>query len=158
MREFGLEHLEESGEADSVSSQRATFFTTWAETAEPELRGPRQVEWLGQMDVEQGNLRTAMGWTLRHAPETALRLATAQHWCWFLRGHVREGRTWLERALAASSSADERRIMALNWASFLAWNQSDLGVARARQKKPWRWRAGMGTSGPGAGHCSTSVR
>jgi predicted ATPase/class 3 adenylate cyclase len=135
VREFGLEHLEESGEADSVSSQHADFFTTWVETAEPELRGPRQVELLGQMDVEQDNLRTAMAWTLRHAPEMALRLATAQHWYWFLRGHVREGRTWLERALAASSSADERRIMALNWASFLAWNQSDLGVARARAEE-----------------------
>ncbi|MBW3631729.1 MAG: tetratricopeptide repeat protein, partial [Chloroflexi bacterium] len=135
VREFGLEHLDESGEANAVSSRHATYFTTWVETAEPGLRGPRQVELLGQMDVEQDNLRTAMGWTLRHAPEMALRLATAQHWYWFLRGHVREGRTWLERALAASASSDERQTMALNWASFLAWNQSDLGVARARAEE-----------------------
>ena len=50
-------------------------------------------------------------------------------------GTLPEGRTWLERALAASSNSNERRIMALNWASFLAWNQSDLGVARARAEE-----------------------
>jgi len=135
VREFGLDHLNESGEAEEVSSRHAAFFTAWVEKADSEVRGPRQVEWLRRMDVEQDNLRTAMGWTLRHEPETALRLAIAQHWYWFLRGQVREGRTWLERALAASSNSNERRIMALDWASFLAWNQSDLGVARARAEE-----------------------
>jgi predicted ATPase len=93
---LGWEHLEEQGESEDVAAQHASYFTTWVETAEPELRGSRQAELLGQMDIEQDNLRTAMGWALRHAPETALRLATAQHWYWFLRGHVREGRTWLD--------------------------------------------------------------
>jgi predicted ATPase/class 3 adenylate cyclase len=135
VREFGLEHLDDRREAEAVASRHADYFTTWVETADLEVRGPHQVEWLRQMDVEQDNLRTALGWTLRHDPEMALRLASAQHWYWFLRGQVREGRTWLERALAASSNAEERRIMALNWASFLAWNQSDLGVARARAEE-----------------------
>jgi predicted ATPase/class 3 adenylate cyclase len=135
VREFGLERLEESGEAEAIAARHAAFFTSWVEKADPEMRGPRQVEWLAQMDVEQDNLRTALGWMLRHEPETALRLASAQHWYWFLRGQVREGRSWLEQALAASPGSAERRIMALNWASFLSWNQSDLGVARARAEE-----------------------
>ena len=135
VREFGLERLDERGEAEAVAARHANYFTTWVETDEPEARGPRQVEWLAQMEVEQDNLRTALGWTLRHDPESALRLASAQHWYWFLRGQVREGRAWLERALAAASNSEERRIMALNWASFLAWNQGDLGVARTRAEE-----------------------
>ena len=158
VREFGLERLDERGEAEAVAARHANYFTTWVETDEPEARGPRQVEWLAQMEVEQDNLRTALGWTLRHDPESALRLASAQHWYWFLRGQVREGRAWLERALAAASNSEERRIMALNWASFLAWNQGDLGSPARGQKKPFRWRPRTGTSEAEVGRYSTSVR
>jgi predicted ATPase/class 3 adenylate cyclase len=132
VREFGLERLDESGEADEISSRHARYFTDWVASIAPHMSGPRQVEQMGQMDAERDNLRAALRWTLRHDPESALRLAAGQHWYWFLRGRLSDGRAWLERALADPSPPGPLRMTALNWTSFLAWNQSDLGVAKAR--------------------------
>jgi predicted ATPase/class 3 adenylate cyclase len=135
VREFGRERLGESQEADEIAARHAAFFTAWLEQVDPEPRGPDQAERLELVDAEQDNLRAALGWSLRQAPETALRLAIAQHWYWYLRGRVGDGRSWLERALATPVDAIDLRITALNWASFLAWNQSDLGVARSRAEE-----------------------
>jgi predicted ATPase/class 3 adenylate cyclase len=135
IREYGLERLAESGEAAGIARRHAAYFTAWVEQAEPHMRGPQQIAWREQLDVEQDNLRAALSWELEHDPESALRLAVAGHWYWFMRGLGREGRSAMERALAVTATPDERRTMALNWASFLAWDQSDLSVARTRAEE-----------------------
>jgi tetratricopeptide (TPR) repeat protein len=150
VREFARERLDESGEEAEVSARHAGYLRDWVESIEPNLRGEFQVVLLRQVDVERDNLRVALGWTLRHDPETALRLANAQHWYWFLRGLVGEGRGWLERALAAPEMPPALRIPALNWSSFLAWNQGDLGVARARAEEALTLAETNG-HGPGEG-------
>ena len=64
VRQYGLERLEESGEAEGCRRQHADFYLALVEAAEPGLRGTNQVEWLGRLEREQGNLRSALGWLL----------------------------------------------------------------------------------------------
>jgi DNA-binding CsgD family transcriptional regulator len=72
-----------------------------AEEAGPELKGPRQGEWLGRLEAEHGNLRAAMRWLLEKGEaEAAARFAWALWLFWFHRGHQDEGRRWIEGALA----------------------------------------------------------
>ena len=76
IREFGAERLAESGEEEGIRREHTVYFLGLAETAEPELRGPRQVEWLSRLESEHGNLRAAMSWAIeRGEAEIGVRIA-----------------------------------------------------------------------------------
>lgn len=78
-----------------------------AESADAALRsGTDQRESLDLLDAEQ----EAMGSALKSAPERgfaeeALRLAGALAFFWWLRGHARQGRAWLEQLIPAAPAA-----------------------------------------------------
>lgn len=104
IREYAVERLEESVDVTALRRRHADYFTAWAQSAEPELRGPRQVTWLDRLQADHDNGRSALTWALDedHAPQVALRLATALAWFWFIRGHLDDlGR--LEAAIRACS-------------------------------------------------------
>jgi predicted ATPase/DNA-binding CsgD family transcriptional regulator len=101
IREFGLEQLAASGEMEETRQAHAAWFLALAETAEPLLSGPDQVTWLDRLETEHPNLRAALAWGLDQAEDAhALRLVAALWRFWEVRGHLVEGRDWLERALA----------------------------------------------------------
>ena len=111
VRQYANEKLEECGESATASRRHATFFLELAERAYPELRGERQGEWLEKLEHENGNLRAAMGWAVSAGEtETASRLGWALWLFWWLRGHQREGRRWMEMLLEQDSPADLRAI------------------------------------------------
>jgi predicted ATPase len=62
IREYGLECLEASGEADQVRQRHAEYFLTLADQAEPALIGADQSRWLNRLDREHDNLRAAFSW------------------------------------------------------------------------------------------------
>ena len=101
VREFGLETLHDTGEADDVRALHAAYFVDLAERAEPELLGPEQPRWVERLEAEHDNLRAALTWAVeRLEPVAALRLGGSLWLFWHIRGYVSEGRSWLERALA----------------------------------------------------------
>jgi predicted ATPase/DNA-binding SARP family transcriptional activator/DNA-binding CsgD family transcriptional regulator len=92
VRQYALEKLEESGEAEAVRRQHASFFLALAERAGPKLRGPGQVEWLERLEADNGNLRAAMAWLLEAGEvEDAVRLGWALWIFWLIHGHQVEG-------------------------------------------------------------------
>ena len=97
IRQYAAEKLQESGEAQTVRDRHLSCFLALSEEAEPELRGARQGVWLERLETEHDNLRTALAWALeRERTELGLRLAAALEWFWSVRGHFREGVSWLE--------------------------------------------------------------
>jgi tetratricopeptide (TPR) repeat protein len=109
----------------------------------PHLAGAAQGAWLDRLAAEHDNLRAALSWAReRGAAEAGLRLAAAVWRFWWTRGHLAEGRRWLEAALAADDgSAPGARVRALTAAGFLtavhgdtarAVTLLDEGLARAR--------------------------
>jgi predicted ATPase/DNA-binding XRE family transcriptional regulator len=122
VRQYALERLEESGEAQETRSRHATFFLTLVERAEPELRGPNQVEWLDSLEKENGNFRAAMGWALSAGEvETAAKMGWALWLFWWLRGHQREGLRWMEAVLLRSDLSPALRAKALAVSGSLAY-------------------------------------
>jgi predicted ATPase/DNA-binding CsgD family transcriptional regulator len=146
VREYALECLEASAEAEPVRRAHALHFLELAERAEPALRGaPDQTVWLDQLEGEHDNLREALSWAVGStAPEgvpLGLRLAGALARFWAVRGHAREGYRWLEALLARSGEAGGApppvpvpvRAKALWAAGFLAGlHGGDLAAARSR--------------------------
>lgn len=152
IREFGLECMEAAGETAAIRRAHARHFLELVLAAEPALHGREQIGWLRRLDAEQENLRSALEWTISGARDAAgaLQLASALHWYWFLRGHLAEGRSWLEEALRLSTAAragagapdsaapasgpqapEATRLQAkgLYAASALAWVQGDYAAA-----------------------------
>jgi len=132
VREYGLERLVESGEAEGTRARHAAYYLALAEQAEPELLGSRQGQWLDQLEHEHGNLRAALGWARERASGgCGLRLAAAVWRFWKVRGYLSEEQDWLEEMLRCDAGApDQVRAAALNGAGLLAWRQGDLARTR----------------------------
>ena len=102
IREFGVELLENSGELLAIQKTHAEWFTDLARAAAPELTGVDPITWVGVLEAEHDNLRAGLDWSIAQDPANAARMATALWRFWWIRGYVREGRTWLQRVLELS--------------------------------------------------------
>jgi predicted ATPase/transcriptional regulator with XRE-family HTH domain len=104
LREYALERLDVSGEAEALRQRHAEYFLALAEAIEPQLMGGEQLVWLRRAAAEYGNLRAALAWSQRpHGDvELGLRLAGALFLFWNARGIEIEGSTWLAGALERS--------------------------------------------------------
>jgi predicted ATPase/transcriptional regulator with XRE-family HTH domain len=135
VREFAAQQLECEPDIEGTSNLRhATYFSSLAESAEPHLEGPGQRLWLQRLEDDHENLRSALGWSVdTDQAEIALRLAGSLWRFWRMRGHVVEGRRWLESALALDLARvpPEVRNKALWGAGWLAFHQGDFGRARS---------------------------
>jgi predicted ATPase len=101
VREYALEQLQANDEADAVRERHATMYLELLELAEPEMRGPRQREWLVRLDHEHANALVALRWFVDHGDaERSLRMTYALGAFWWARGFTREGLTRVEEALA----------------------------------------------------------
>jgi predicted ATPase/transcriptional regulator with XRE-family HTH domain len=142
IREYAKERLEESGEEAQLRQWHIEYYLALAETAESELRGPTQKEWLDRLEQEHSNLRAALQWSLQPAQaslpgdsaervEIGLRLCGALWRFWEMHSHLKEGRRWFDMALERGSAASpDVRAKALSGAGTLAKYQGDFALAR----------------------------
>jgi predicted ATPase/class 3 adenylate cyclase len=133
IREYALEQLTTSGEAEAVRRQHAAYYLALAERDEARLLGPEQLRWLDELEAEHDNFRAALGW-YRVAPDGAadgLRLAGTLWEFWYLRGYNSEGRDWLEGALARGEGPPAARVKAMNGAGLILWFQGNHQRAQA---------------------------
>ena len=77
VREFALDQLHESGEADTARRRHAEYFAELAERAEQEYHSQEVDTWLDQCRAELANFRAALTWCTSDDgdPVTGLRLA-----------------------------------------------------------------------------------
>ncbi|MFE2757003.1 BTAD domain-containing putative transcriptional regulator [Actinosynnema sp. NPDC059335] len=91
IREFCAARLAEAGEREWVGRAHAVRFAGLAARAAPHLFRSEQLEWLGRLAAEHGNLVAALRWAVAHDHGVALRLAADLGWPWWLRGRRSEG-------------------------------------------------------------------
>jgi tetratricopeptide (TPR) repeat protein len=128
IREYAAERLVASGEADDVRRRHARFYCELAEE-----RSSGSPDLAQSLEVEQENIRTALGWALDAGEaRVGLRIAAAV-WSVWPRRDLAEGRSWLERLLAhsASEQRDESRARALASLGAITLYQGQGGVGRA---------------------------
>jgi predicted ATPase/class 3 adenylate cyclase len=126
VRQYARDRLLQAEEAAAWRTRHRDWFLDVAERTEPLLQGPTQAEGLDALAAEHGNLNAAIEWSLgNNEPETALRMAAALWWYWYLRGHFREGARWSQEALAHATAPTSVRARALTGAGLLAYAQGD---------------------------------
>jgi predicted ATPase/class 3 adenylate cyclase/DNA-binding CsgD family transcriptional regulator len=100
VRQYALEKLGESGEADAVRSRHRDHYTSMAALLDAPAGGDYEQR-LTQAEIEIDNLRAAFGWSRENFDvEPALALASSLQPLWLSRGRLREGLTWFDTALA----------------------------------------------------------
>ena len=154
VREYALERLEASGEAEAVRRRHAAYCLALAARAAPELRGPRAGGVAGAAGGRAGQPARGLGWLAAHGDvERRLRLAGALWWFWYLGGHFGEGRAALEGACAAAGRpagpqrgpATPGLVEALCGAGVLAYQQGEYGPAGPGWRRAWRPGGSWGT-------------
>ena len=100
VRQYALEKLAESGEADAIRSRHRDHYTTLAAALDAPA-GSDYERRLEQAEIEIDNLRAAFGWSRENSDiELALALASSLQPLWLARGRLREGLAWFDTALA----------------------------------------------------------
>jgi non-specific serine/threonine protein kinase len=128
IREFGLEQLTQSNEADAVREQHLNFYLKLAEEAESELTRAAQASWFERLEKEHDNFRAALNYSKGSRVESGLRLGGALWRFWDVRGYVMEGRGVLDELLGLAQGINVPAIVrakALNGAGVLAGDQGD---------------------------------
>ncbi|WP_432993559.1 ATP-binding protein [Dactylosporangium sp. CA-233914] len=131
IRQYGRQRLAEAGEDATVRRRHRDYYLGLAERSDAESTGPRQGEWIARLNAERPNLWAALDYCLATPGEirTGLRLSTALWFYWIAGGIVREGRHWLDRALALDTDAGPERARALWLAGWIAICQGDAAGA-----------------------------
>jgi tetratricopeptide (TPR) repeat protein len=130
IRDYGLERLEERGEALALRRRHAEWFLAFAELGEPHLDGPEQAEWLGRLEDDVANIREATAQT-----DLVGRFIAALRFFWAKRGFVAEGRRLVEEILPRLSDDDPVKPMALVTGSLLAVMQGDFAASIAHGER-----------------------
>ncbi|MEY2467614.1 MAG: hypothetical protein QOF21_312, partial [Actinomycetota bacterium] len=139
IRQYALERLSDSDELEISRDRHAMFFRALALTAEPELTGPTQTEWLARLAADEANLRACLSWLGAAALEPAVAL-----WrYWLVRGDWDGGRRWLEQGLEDTDGVDPELIArGQDAAGALATEQGDHDVAEKMLNAALaRWRS-----------------
>jgi predicted ATPase/class 3 adenylate cyclase len=124
VRQFAARRLDEqaAGAAHDARYAHLGYYLTLAETAAPQLTGPDQAQWLDRLDIELGNLRAAIAFSLTLPdPEPGLRLAAALRKFWRTRVHGSEAADALRVLLnlPAAGQPSLIRVRALAAAAYL---------------------------------------
>ena len=107
IRQYARDKLLVAGESERIRDRHLDFYLGLVEEAEPHLRRADQLAWLGRLETEHDNVRTALAWSLdRRDAERSMRLAGAISYFWELRGYWSEGYRWVDQALALSPSSE----------------------------------------------------
>ena len=106
VRQYALEKLGESGEADAVRSRHRDYYTALAALLDAPA-GTDYEQRLDQAETEIDNLRAAFGWSRENSEiELALALASSLQPLWEARGRGREGLAWFDAVLTREVAQD----------------------------------------------------
>jgi tetratricopeptide (TPR) repeat protein len=103
--------------------------------SERTFAGEDMTVWLDRIQPEHDNMRAALAWSLEEAPELTLRIASSVRLFWEVRGHFREGGSWIEQGLSrAVDAAPEVRLRGLAASGAIATRLGDLDLAQERKE------------------------
>jgi predicted ATPase/class 3 adenylate cyclase len=133
VRQYAAQQLQEHGPAaEDARTAHRDHYLALAEAAAPQILARDQAEWLDRLDLELGNLRAAIAYSLHQAdPAPGIRLAASLRVFWKVRVHATEGADAL-RALVDRSAAQGGTLLrarALAAAAYLLEQTGSYAIA-----------------------------
>jgi DNA-binding CsgD family transcriptional regulator/tetratricopeptide (TPR) repeat protein len=134
LRAYGQDELRAAHEETTLQSRHAQWFLALAEQVGPNVHGPGAAAWLDRMENEHNDLRAALRWFIDHGDATtSYRFGGALAEFWHARGHLGEGRAWLDSLLSLPQADVPAGVRAkvLHGAGLIADWQCDLVSAQS---------------------------
>jgi len=133
LRLYGERELDRAGRVDELRRRHRDHFLAQALQFEAEWTGPRQVEWLREMQDDHANIRAALQYSVEQSDaDKALRILSCLEPFWITSGSVSEARRWLDLALAEAPQGDVPSLaVGLRVATWFALIQVDTDAAAA---------------------------
>jgi len=129
IREFAVERLDASGEADEIRGRHAEYFLAMAEELQPRAMADDH-EALDRLEADHDNLRAAMDrFDAQRDADRLQRLAGSLWRFWYLRSHFVEGKRRLSAALATAAGDTPALARVLHGSSVMAINLGDPDAA-----------------------------
>lgn len=137
IREYGAGWLAELGEHERLRRRHRDRFLELARRYEAEWHGPLEVVWCRRMRRELPSVRAALDFCLERPGELAagLELYSCLFLFWLPCGHIREGRLYAERLLAAGPAPGPALTKALWVVARLAAVQGDTDAAAVHREE-----------------------
>lgn len=135
VREFALERLEASGDAEAAREAHARHYLSLAEAAASDAHQAGDSGWMRRLTAERANLWAALDWLEQTGHgAAAVQMSGALWHYWYRLGELAEGRARLEQTLAAAPpDIDPAHLArALRGAGVLAWQGADYLHSRKR--------------------------
>ena len=132
VRQYALDRLVETGQADDARRAHAAWFADIADQVEEALLSADYPEWVPRLERDHDNTRAALTWTIEAGEaELALRLAAGTGRFWFFRGFIGEGSDWVKRVIAMGEHPPSfERSNLEGWGGAFALHAGDFGPAR----------------------------
>jgi predicted ATPase/DNA-binding CsgD family transcriptional regulator len=131
IRRYGQERLVATSEEATTRRRHRDYFLRLAEQSDADSCGPRQGEWMARLRTVRPDIWAALDYCLTEPGEarTGLRMASALWFYWITCGVVRDGRHWLDRALALDVHPSDERARGLWVTGWIASLQGDSAVS-----------------------------
>jgi predicted ATPase len=114
VREYALEQLAASGEAEAMRRRHAGYELALAEAAEREWDRPGEWAWLRRLVAVRDNVRAALRWAIETGDAAmALRFNAALFSFWTTCSTLTEARGWIDAALALPRPGDAPDLVAV---------------------------------------------
>ena len=152
VRQYGAERLESAGRTEELRERHSRHFAAYADVARLPLRSSGvQADWVKRIDPDRDNFRAALTWSLdRGEHDRALRIAEALWWYLWIHGGLSEGRVWLERSLAESTTSEPLlRARGLHGLAGLTWALGDYAAAEPAAEEAMRLSDELGDNHQG---------
>ncbi|HEX6678252.1 MAG TPA: AAA family ATPase [Actinomycetes bacterium] len=132
IREYGAAWLRDVGQDHDLERRHRDHYLELARQGDAHWLGPDQVTWYERMTGAHDNLRVALEYCLAERDgQAAQELAGALWFFWHMCGFSKEGRHYLERALALDPTPSPARTKALWACGLIAVGQGDSAAAEA---------------------------
>jgi predicted ATPase/DNA-binding SARP family transcriptional activator len=134
VRQYAAEQLNAAGETEQCMQAHLAWCLKRAARAEPRLAGATQAVELVLLEREINDIRAALNFAREQGDARAvLEIAGSLGLFWYLHGHYKEGRDWLDWAVVAAPGAPGPvRAKAMRVSGFLAFLQCDYAAAVRR--------------------------
>ncbi|KAA3662416.1 MAG: hypothetical protein DWQ04_13540 [Chloroflexi bacterium] len=141
LRQYGAEQLGQDVEEETaVRNRHATFYCTLLQKKEAELKGPKQVTALVEIEADQTNIRTAWRWAVTQGQVSLLNQAMEGIGIGFKRLNLnQEGETLFQLCadkLVIDVSLESQRawLRAQSWLTrFVIFHEKDIAIEKSRQ-------------------------
>lgn len=132
IRQYAMEKLLESGEAENTRDRHLAYFEEYARRAQEHFDTAQRLLWMNRLEVEHDNIRSALGWALESDPESALRMVCSLPVFWLSRSYLTEGSNWCQAALSRTQAVspdgpnlDPLRAQAYTALAMISINRGD---------------------------------